>query len=58
MLLAFDVPVAAQARDLAAELGVKIFTADIIYHVRLVLGWIMGHACVSPLYACCALVYP
>jgi hypothetical protein len=25
--------VAPQARDLAAELGVKIFTADIIYHV-------------------------
>jgi hypothetical protein len=34
VILAFDVPVAPQARDLAAELGVKIFTADIIYHVR------------------------
>ena len=33
VILAFDVPVAAQARDLAAELGVRIFTADIIYHV-------------------------
>lgn len=34
VILAFDVPVAPQARDLAAELGVRIFTADIIYHVR------------------------
>lgn len=33
VILAFDVPVAPQARDLAAELGVRVFTADIIYHL-------------------------
>eukprot|EP01027_Heterolobosea_sp_BB2_P003649 GEZU01005500.1.p1 GENE.GEZU01005500.1~~GEZU01005500.1.p1 ORF type:complete len:868 (-),score=490.90 GEZU01005500.1:2466-4721(-) len=32
-ILAFDVPVAKEARELADEMGVKIFTADIIYHL-------------------------
>ncbi len=33
VILAFDVPVAREARELAEEYGVKIFTADIIYHL-------------------------
>jgi translation initiation factor 5B len=33
MILAFDVPVVKEAQDLAEELGVKIFCADIIYHL-------------------------
>lgn len=32
-LLAFDVPVDRDAQDLAAELGVRIFAADVIYHL-------------------------
>lgn len=32
-ILAFDVKVTPEARELADELGVKIFTADIIYHL-------------------------
>ena len=32
-ILAFDVPVTREARDLADELGVRVFTADIIYHL-------------------------
>jgi len=32
-ILAFDVPVDKDAQELAAEVGVKIFTADIIYHL-------------------------
>lgn len=32
-ILAFDVKVTPEARDLAEELGVKIFMADIIYHL-------------------------
>ncbi|MED6149181.1 hypothetical protein PIB30_060004, partial [Stylosanthes scabra] len=32
-ILAFDVKVTPEARDLAEELGVKIFIADIIYHL-------------------------
>lgn len=32
-ILAFDVKVTPEARDLAEELGVKIFLADIIYHL-------------------------
>ncbi|KAL2497048.1 eukaryotic translation initiation factor 2 (eIF-2) family protein [Abeliophyllum distichum] len=32
-ILAFDVKVTPEARDLADELGVKIFIADIIYHL-------------------------
>ena len=32
-VLAFDVPVVKEARELAEEYGVKIFTADIIYHL-------------------------
>ena len=32
-LLAFDVPVTREAREMAESLGVKIFTADIIYHL-------------------------
>ncbi|KAF5841812.1 translation protein [Dunaliella salina] len=33
VILAFDVPVSREARELADELNVKIFTADIIYHL-------------------------
>lgn len=33
VILAFDVPVNREARDLAESLGVRIFTADIIYHL-------------------------
>lgn len=32
-ILAFDVKVTPEARDMAEELGVKVFTADIIYHL-------------------------
>ena len=32
-LLAFDVPVTREAREMAQSLGVRIFTADIIYHL-------------------------
>ena len=32
-ILAFDVPVTKEAREMAEELGVRIFTADIIYHL-------------------------
>ncbi|CAM6096724.1 unnamed protein product [Calypogeia fissa] len=32
-ILAFDVKVTQEAKELADELGVKIFTADIIYHL-------------------------
>jgi translation initiation factor 5B len=34
VLLCFDVPVTKDARDLAAEYGVTIFTSDIIYHLH------------------------
>lgn len=33
VILAFDVPVTKEARELAEDMGVKIFTADIIYHL-------------------------
>ena len=33
VILAFDVTVAKEARELAEEFGVRIFTADIIYHL-------------------------
>lgn len=33
VILAFDVVVTREARDLAEEMGVKVFTADIIYHL-------------------------
>ena len=33
VILAFDVEVTKEARDFAADAGVKIFTADIIYHL-------------------------
>ena len=33
VILAFDVPVAKEARELSEEFNVKIFTADIIYHL-------------------------
>lgn len=33
VILAFDVPVSKEAREMAAEYNVKIFTADIIYHL-------------------------
>lgn len=33
VILAFDVNVTREARDLAEEMGVKVFTADIIYHL-------------------------
>jgi translation initiation factor 5B len=32
-ILAFDVRVTAEAKDLAEKMGVRIFTADIIYHL-------------------------
>ena len=32
-ILAFDVPINAEAREHAEEVGVRIFTADIIYHL-------------------------
>jgi translation initiation factor 5B len=32
-ILAFDVKVDAEAKKMAEEMGVKIFTADIIYHL-------------------------
>ena len=33
VILAFDVPVSKEAKEQAEDLGVKIFTADIIYHL-------------------------
>ena len=33
VILAFDVKVERDAQELADNLGVKIFTADIIYHL-------------------------
>jgi translation initiation factor IF-2 len=33
VILAFDVPVSREATELAEEMGVKIMTADIIYHL-------------------------
>ena len=33
VILAFDVPVSKEARELADEYGVRVFTADIIYHL-------------------------
>ena len=33
VILAFDVKVAPEAEKLAADLGVTVFTADIIYHL-------------------------
>lgn len=33
VILAFDVPVNREARDLAESMGIRIFTADIIYHL-------------------------
>eukprot|EP00897_Mesotaenium_endlicherianum_P009893 jgi/Mesen1/8932/ME000548S08440 len=33
VILAFDVKVSAEAQQMAEELGVRIFTADIIYHL-------------------------
>ena len=33
VILAFDVPVSKEASDLGEELGVRIMTADIIYHL-------------------------
>jgi translation initiation factor 5B len=33
VILAFDVPVTKEAREMADDLGVRIFTADIIYHL-------------------------
>ena len=34
VILAFDVPVDKEAEKLAEELGIKIFTAKIIYHLE------------------------
>ena len=34
MILAFDVKVERDAQEMADSLGVKIFTADIIYHLQ------------------------
>lgn len=33
MILAFDVTVDRDAQEMADQLGVRIFTADIIYHL-------------------------
>lgn len=33
VILAFDVPVAKEARELSEEFNVKIFSADVIYHL-------------------------
>jgi translation initiation factor IF-2 len=33
VILAFDVPVSKEAREMAAEYNVRVFTADIIYHL-------------------------
>merc|ERR1712078_104589 len=33
VILAFDVEVSREAREMAKDLGIKIFTADIIYHL-------------------------
>lgn len=33
VILAFDVPVSAEAKKVAEDFNVKIFTADIIYHL-------------------------
>lgn len=33
VILAFDVPVTREAKELAESMGVRIFTADIIYHL-------------------------
>mmetsp|Transcript_14002 Transcript_14002/g.27530 ORF Transcript_14002/g.27530 Transcript_14002/m.27530 type:complete len:868 (-) Transcript_14002:256-2859(-) len=33
VILAFDVPASAEAKQMANEMGVQIFTADIIYHL-------------------------
>lgn len=33
VILAFDVPVNREARELAESMGVRVFTADIIYHL-------------------------
>ena len=33
VILAFDVPVTKEAKELAEEMGVQIFSADIIYHL-------------------------
>jgi translation initiation factor 5B len=33
VILAFDVPVTKEAREMAQEFNVRIFTADIIYHL-------------------------
>ncbi len=33
MILAFDVPVTKEASELAESTGVRVFTADIIYHL-------------------------
>jgi len=33
LILAFDVPVAKEAEELAEQMGVKIFTATVIYHL-------------------------
>lgn len=54
MILAFDVRVEREAQEMADSVGVRIFTADIIYHlfdnfmkhrqVRLVLTTCMTHA--------------
>lgn len=33
VILAFDVPVTREAREQSEEYGIKVFTADIIYHL-------------------------
>lgn len=42
-ILAFDVAVTKEAREMASEFNVRIFTADIIYHLFDQVGaWVVG----------------
>ena len=54
VILAFDVPVTREAQDQATSTGVRIFTADIIYHLfdqfsaylkQVGLAWVSLHTC-------------
>lgn len=48
VILAFDVPVTKEARELSESLGVKIFTADIIYHLFDQFTAYLKQACCHP----------
>ncbi len=64
VILAFDVPVTKEAREMAEDLGVRIFTADIIYHLfdqvrTFSTGQLLkavGHCSVCKSILCCALI--